>query len=294
MSDWRLPATTAIGRVRLRVGDLDRALAFYEGVLGMVRVASDEGDAALAAPSSDTPVVVLDEVPGAPPQPRGTTGLYHFAILQPDRGALADLLIRLHARRWPMQGASDHGVSEALYLADADGNGIELYADRPGEVWPRRGDELAMTTLPLDIAGLLRVAEHPEAGADMAPGARMGHIHLHVSNLTAAEAFYVDLLGFDVVTRRYPGALFMSAGSYHHHVAVNVWAGVGAPRPPENSAGLVDFAIVIDDMSALTALVERLREAGLVPEFVGDGRPAWRVTDPDGIGVRIERARSAR
>ena len=287
MADFRLPATTRLGHVHLRVGDLDRALAFYEGVLGL-RAERASGRAALAPRNGGPELVLLEERPGAAPRERGTTGLYHYAILLPDRRALAGALRRLLDVRWPIEGASDHAVSEAVYLADPDGNGIELYADRPRETWTWRHGELYMTTRPLDVAGLLcALGPDPEPWAGVPPGTVIGHVHLHVSGLARAEAFYHGVLGFDVVVRSYPGALFLSAGGYHHHIGVNVWAGPGATRPSPDRAGLIDFQLLVPAGGA-AQVAERARAHGLDPRPAEGG---FRLEDPDGNAVVVLDAR---
>ncbi len=238
-----------MGLVRLRVRDLERALGFYRDALGLavvcvdgasVFLAPDHGDA-LAASGS---MLRLDEDPAAPPRPDRTTGLFHVALLVPSRRALAGVLARLLERRVSINGASDHAVSEALYLDDPDGNGIEIYADRPRSAWRQRQGELYMTTEALDMQGLLAELDN-EPGTQHPAPMIVGHIHLQVSDLRAAEQFYAGVLGFDVTVRNYPGALFMSAGGYHHHVAVNVWSSRRAPRPPAGAAGLVEFEVLV-------------------------------------------------
>lgn len=285
-----LPSDTSIGRVRLKTANLDRALHFYAGLLGLhIRDRGEQPGVVLTAhPTSDTGLIILEEHPHARPKPPRTTGLYHFALLMPNRRELARLLKRLAQAGWPFQGFSDHGVSEAVYLADPEGNGIELYADRPREQWPRRNGRLAMYTRPLDLQNLLAELEaRPETDDEppVHPETRMGHIHLHVSDLGKAENFYSRLLGFDVTERNYPGALFLSAGGYHHHLGVNIWAGPGAPPPPEDAAGLLDFAIVIPDAGAAQRTVDRLRSGGVAITETGDRQ--WRTKDPDGTGVLI-------
>ena len=279
-----LPPDTHLGHVRLRVRDLDNALDFYERVLGL-RTIERDGDVALLSAAGTPPALrVLEGRPEAPLRPRRSTGLYHFAILLPDRRALAQALLRLARRRWPLQGASDHLVSEALYLADPEGNGIELYADRPRDAWPVRPDgEIAMATEPLDLdALLLEAAPASDDDATLHPGAVLGHVPLNVSDLGAAESFYHGVLGFDVTTRSYPGALFLAAGGYHHHIGTNTWAGRGAPRPPADTAGLVHFEVVVPDAAARDAVLARAREAGAPAERVNGG---VRLADLDGIGV---------
>ena len=277
---------TAVGPVFLTVAGLDRSVEFYRSVIGL-GLAQRRGSTAVLSADGALPLVVLSERPGAHPQPRRTTGLYHLAILVPNRPALAAALNQLLESGYPLQGASDHLVSEALYLADPDGNGIEIYVDRPRDRWPSRGDRIAMATDPLDVDGLLaELGRGPRAGGEyrLPAGTRVGHIHLRVSELAQAEAFYHGLLGFDVMQRDYPGALFLAAGGYHHHIGVNTWAGVGAPPPPPTSAGLRQFAIVVPEASDLQALQERLRSAGIAAQEMPAG---WFVRDPSQNGILL-------
>lgn len=286
-----LPAQTSIGRVRLTVSDLDRALSFYRDLLGLHLLQRNGPQAVLGAAPDGKPLVILEELPGAIVKPRGTTGLYHFALLMPSRRELARVFRRLLEASWPFQGFSDHGVSEALYLADADGNGIELYADRPREDWPRQNGSLVMYTRPLDIEDLLAQWTPAPGEPDQPsvhPDTCVGHIHLHVADLDRAEAFYHGLIGFDVMFRNYPGARFLSAGGYHHHLGINIWAGQNAPPPPANSTGLLDFAIQVPDAMAASFIVDRLRRAGIsIEEQNSPFSRGWLVHDPDHIGVLI-------
>lgn len=284
---YRLPPETGIGRVRLRVRDLDRSVAFYRDLVGLRLIDRGPGRARLSATGRPPEQLTLEEDPGAVPKPPRTTGLYHFAILFPDRRGLARAFLRLAEGGWPFHGFSDHGVSEAVYLPDPDGNGVELYADRPRPAWPRRGPHLAMVTRPLDLDGLVASLEgdRGQPGEGVPPGTAVGHVHLHVSDLAAAEDFYAGALGLDVTQRDYPGALFLAAGGYHHHVAVNVWAGPGAPRPPERAVGLLDFSLRLPGRDALEELVEHLRRRGRHVTADGD---AWQVRDADGHVIRLE------
>ncbi|MEJ2209564.1 MAG: VOC family protein [Anaerolineae bacterium] len=293
MSEFQLPAGTGIGRVHLRVADLERALDFYREGLGFREVEA-EGDVARLSATGHAPLhVVLTELPGARRKPRGTTGLYHVAIRFPSRRALAWAFRRLVEQEWPFQGFADHLVSEALYLADPEGNGLELYVDRPRDQWPRRGGQIQMATDPLDVEALLAEAgDEPGPGREQAidPGTDVGHVHLQVSDLGRAEAFYGGLLGLEVTQRGYPGALFLSAGGYHHHVGLNVWAGAGASRPPSDAVGLVSFALRLPEVEAWRALVERVRAAGVEVALGEDAYGAWaRTQDPDGNGVELLR-----
>lgn len=235
----RLPDATRIGRVDLTVRDLDREVRFYRDALGLRVLREDKGYAELGA---DAPIVGLHEDATAPPRPRVAAGLYHMAVLLPTRRALGGLLRRLAPLR-VLEGASDHAVSEALYLSDPEGNGIEVYADRPRDAWPRAAEGgIGMTTQSMDVDGVLAEAAAP---LDRMPdGTRMGHVHLQVGDVPAAEAWYRDL-GFDVTARYGPQASFLSAGGYHHHVAVNAWQSRGAPPARGDELGLRSFTVVV-------------------------------------------------
>src|SRR3954471_15837835 len=260
-----IPPDTAVGPVRLTVTDPDRAQAFYERTIGLRPL--EERDSALRlGPEGGAPLVELVGEPDAPPRPGGTTGLFHQAILFPTRADLAQALHRVIDSGWRLTGASDHLVSEALYLDDPEGNGIELYRDRPREEWRREGGELQMATLPLDLQNLIGELHGAEEQAGGAPvGARIGHVHLNVGDLAAAEAFYNGALGFDVTVRGYPGALFLSAGGYHHHIGLNTWAGEGAPPPPAGSRGMRWFQVELPSGADVDAAADRLERAGADP-----------------------------
>jgi len=259
---------TRIGAVHLTISDLRRSVRFYETHLGFLVHRRDERAAWLGAGGPD--LLILSQCETAP-RVRGTTGLYHFAILVSSRAELARSLRRLVATDTIMQGAADHGVSEALYLADEDGNGIEIYRDRPREEWPVVGGQLRMGADPIDLDALLTEAGRAESGAGLAAGTVIGHVHLHVSRLEEAHAFYVGLLGFELTQRYGPSALFVAAGGYHHHIGLNTWAGVGAPPPPPGAIGLKHFVVSLPNAAALAAVDERLRAAGVEPQAVEGG-----------------------
>ncbi len=271
---------TSIGAVRLTVADLEGARDFYRDAIGLSELEPRDGIVRLG--TNGQPLIELVGDPDATPRPRGTSGLFHLAIVVPSRADLARALQRVAEAGRRLSGASDHLVSEALYLSDPEGNGIELYRDRPREEWPIRDGVLQMDTLPLDLDGVLGELRRDDAGAGMPGGTRIGHVHLNVGNLSAAEAFYCGALGFDVMVRGYPGALFVSAGGYHHHVGLNTWAGEGAPPPPPGSRGLRQFEVRLPSPDQLAAEEDRLREAGFEP-VRDDG--LVRVTDPSGNGV---------
>jgi catechol 2,3-dioxygenase len=280
-----LPAETAMGSVRLTVADLEGVAAFYERVVGLRALARD-GDVVALGASDGPPLVELVGRPGAATPARRASGLFHLALLTPSRLELARALRRVVAAGWALSGASDHLVSEALYLSDPEGNGIELYRDRPREEWGRRDGELAMATLPLDLhdlAGEL-AGEDSEPDGGMPAGTRMGHVHLQVADLAAAERFYVEALGFEAMVRGYPGALFVAAGGYHHHLGLNTWASADGPPTTRGARGLDRFTIALPDRTALDAAAQRLTDAGHAAR--GDAEDVV-VTDPFGIDVRL-------
>jgi catechol 2,3-dioxygenase len=282
---------TSIGAVHLTIANLDRSLRFYIDRLGFQLSARQEGKATLGAGDHD--LLVLYEAPDAKPAPR-TAGLYHFAILVPSRIDLARALRQLAIRQTPMQGFSDHLVSEAIYLADPDGNGIEVYRDRHRAEWPYVDGRLQMATDPLDVENLLREADRDARGTDptgatapaavLPAGTRIGHMHLHVSFLEDTEEFYTRALGLDVTARYGGSAMFMSAGGYHHHVAANTWAGVGAPRPPKGAAGLRRFELLVPDRRARDGAGESLQRAGISVSSEGE---ALLVEDPSGHVIAV-------
>jgi catechol 2,3-dioxygenase len=280
--DARLPDALRLGQVRLAVSDLARSLEYYTGVLGLEARRTDGSSAALHAAGESEPLVELVEQPGVSPiAAHSRLGLYHFAILVPDRAALGRFLGHL-ARTGTRIGASDHLVSEALYLRDPDGLGIEVYRDRPRSEWRRVNGELAMASDPLDTAGVL-AAGNDEPWTGMPRGTVMGHVHLHVGDIPTASRFYHDALGLDRMVSSYPGALFMSAGGYHHHLGVNTWAG-NAPAASERDARLLEWRIVLPTANDVRAVAERLESAGHSVSRDDGGRLA---SDPWGTRLRL-------
>lgn len=271
---------TSLGSVALTVADLDGGAAFYREAIGLRELRRDGDTVDLGAPDDESPLVTLVGRPDAPPRPPRTTGLFHLALLVPSRSELARSFQRVREAGHRFTGASDHLVSEALYLDDPEGNGIELYRDRPRDEWTRAGGDLQMATLPLDLEGVLASAPAGDAGEGMARGTTLGHVHLQVGSIPAAYAFYTDGLGFDPTVRGYPGALFVSAGGYHHHLGLNTWAGEGAPAPPEGARGLRSYTIVLPDEAALEATLAAVADAGI--EVVEDENGRTIVADPSG------------
>ena len=282
---YRLPEATHLGPVRLQVAELSRSVAYYEQVLGFRTMAREASHATLAAHGSDRPLLRLDEHPGARPmRARGRLGLFHFAILLPDRPSLGRFVRHL-GDLGVEAGAGDHLVSEAFYLHDPDGLGIEVYADRPRDTWRRIGRELMMATDPVDVAGLLEAAgQSPWAG--MPSGTTIGHVHLHVGNLAEAAAFYSESLGFDRTVWEYPGALFFGAGGYHHHLGTNIWAGTRAEPPTADDARLLEWTIELPDAGSVAEAAASLAAGGFTAERDG----ADVVTrDPWGTAIRIRK-----
>jgi catechol 2,3-dioxygenase len=267
----RIDPDTTLGAIHLTVSDLDRARAFYQRAIGLRATEQDDGTVALGG-ADGSALIQLRGDSAAPGLNRRAPGLYHLAILVPTRQDLAFALARLAATRWPLDGASDHLVSEALYLSDPDGNGIEIYCDRPRADWPRSDGQLQMATLPLDLDDLLgELRDAPDLQERAPAGTRIGHVHLQVSAIPAAEAFYHGVLGFDVTVRSYPGALFVSAGGYHHHLGLNTWHSAAAAPAPAGSVGLRSFTIELPDANALATVLARIEAARLPYEGQPDG-----------------------
>jgi catechol 2,3-dioxygenase len=283
---------TSLGAVSLTVPDAERARAFYEQVLGLVGRTQDDGRVVLADAGGHQ-LVVLHEDRDAPAFDPSGNGLFHLALLVPGRQELARSLLRIAAARQPLTGASDHLVSEALYLRDPDGNGIEIYRDRPRSDWPtdERGT-IQMATLALDLDDI--VAELGDAPVDpaapVADGTRIGHVHLQVADIPAAERFYADVLGFEPTVRAYPGALFASAGGYHHHVGLNTWQSRGAAPVTPGRVGLRSFEVVLPDGGALHGVLARLEEAGIESGPADDAPGTTVVRDPFGIALALRAA----
>ena len=277
---YRLPEQARVGRVRLQVNDLSQSIPYYTDVLGFAATAR-EGVATLAT-ADGAPVIELHEQKGSRPVPRhGRLGLYHFAILLPDRQALGRFVGHL-AQIGAYAGSADHLVSEALYLADPDGLGIEVYADRPRTQWKTNGREIAMATEPLDLRALVR-AGGGEPWTGIPAGTTIGHVHFHVATLRDAEAFYHSALGFDKVVWSYPGALFFSAGGYHHHVGTNTWA-AGAPLATAHDARLLEWELRLPTAGDIAAAAANAAHAGYEIHEAGVDRL---ITDPSGITLRL-------
>ena len=280
MADRRLPDATGVGGVELQVSQLARSLDFYTGVLGLRVLRASDNEAALGVHAATEPLVTLKAIPGTHPARRGAYGLFHFAILLPDRAALGRFVTHI-AAQGIHAGMSDHLVSEAIYLSDPDGLGIEVYCDRPRSAWTYADGQLEMATEPLDVNDIVRAAQaQPWTGAPA--GTTMGHMHLHVGDLDQAARFYHEALGFDVTVWGYPGALFFSAGGYHHHLGTNTWA--PGPQPAPDQAQLREWTLVVPTAADVAAIASRVADAASQGDAASDDRI---IADPWGTRVRI-------
>jgi catechol 2,3-dioxygenase len=275
---FRLPDAAHVGGVHLQVVDLGRSVSYYERLLGLRARSATDKSAVLSAQEDGRPLVTLHTREGVTRARPGAFGLYHFAVLLPGRGALGRFAAHL-ASFDVRPGMADHLVSEALYLWDPDGLGIEVYADRPRDTWQRHDRELAMTTDPLDIRSVI-AAGGGETWEGAPKGTTMGHVHLHVGSLEQAEAFYHRALGFDKTVWTYPGALFMSAGGYHHHLGTNIWA--PGPVASVDEARLLEWELMVPSDGDVEAAARSLRDAGYSVETTDVG-----VVAPDPWGTRV-------
>lgn len=272
-----------VGEVSVNVTNLERSLHFYRDFMGF-RVLKQTNRKAILTADGKTALLTLEQPEDVVPKAGRTTGLYHFAVLLPERKELATFLKHLiqTAGHQIRLGASDHYVSEALYFDDPDGNGIEVARDRPSSEWNWHGEKVEMATVALDADDLLSEADEEWTG--MPEETLIGHIHLHVSDLETTEHFYVNGLGFNIVTR-YPGALFASTNGYHHHLGLNVWNGVGAPKPAENSVGLNWFTLVFPDEERRSQTVDQLHRIGVSVKKEDDD---YVTEDPSGNRIRLK------
>lgn len=289
-----MPEGIRLGPVRLQIADLTRSLAFYQTTLGLRLLQREGARALLGAAGTDTPLLMLDEHTGAGAAPhRGRLGLFHFAILLPDRPSLGRFMRHL-AEIGATAGAADHLVSESLYLQDPDNLGIEVYADRPRGEWRRVGRELLMSTDPLDAHGLDGAAG-ATTWTGMPAGTVMGHVHLNVGDLAVASRFFGDALGLDVTVWDYPGALFFAARGYHHHLGANIWAGPDAKPPTERDAQLLEWTIELPGPASLGPLADSLGRAKWPVEPLEQAAtpPSLLTRDPWGTRLRVSVAHPA-
>ncbi|MGD0262030.1 MAG: VOC family protein [Verrucomicrobiota bacterium] len=279
----RLPDETHVSRVHLRTTDLARALDFYQRVIGLKLRERGESGASLSATGGRPALLILTEDRNAVPRPQRATGLYHLAIRFPTRRDLAHALRRLVAAEYPITGASDHVIGESLHLDDPDGNGVELYYDRPRSQWPMRNGQFQMVTQPLDVGSLLGTTNGESIPANAPPQTDIGHLNLHVADLKEAETFFHDFLGLDVMARIGNTVTFLAAGGYHHHVAVNTWA--GKTPAPKDSIGLISYGLAVPHDQTLAGLKERAPLFGCEARMAGD---VLQVRDPNGHWLELD------
>jgi catechol 2,3-dioxygenase len=278
-----IAAATRMGAVELTVSDLARSLDYYDKVVGLQLHARENGSARLGTGGED--LLVLHELPGAQPAPHNT-GLFHFALLLPERADLARWLVHAAEDRVPLEGMSDHLVSEAIYLRDPDWHGIEIYRDRPRGEWERDGEFVKMATIPLDVQDLVGVLDDGQPPFERMPrDTTMGHVHLQVADIPATEQFYVGSLGMDLQARYGNQASFMSAGGYHHHLGANTWNSAGAAPPPDGSAALRHATVVVPDTDERDRVLARVADSGQEPESTPEG--SGFVRDPSGNRILV-------
>jgi catechol 2,3-dioxygenase len=284
-----LAPATEVGTVTLKVADLARSLVFYTQLIGLEVFQQDDHSAVLGA--GDRAILLLEEVPGATRLARNVTGLYHAAILFPDRHSLAVKIAQIRSTNYPF-GFSDHLVSEAFYLDDPDANGLELYRDRPRSEWTWVNGEVQMALDPIDFDNFFAEIKpnDPALNSPAAPaGTKLGHMHLRVGNIAIAKRFYHDVLGFDI-TAHMPEALFISAGGYHHHIGMNTWESRGGQPTPEHSAGLREFTVVLPDQAERDRLIKQIEAAGVAVDQNGVVLDPWqnriRLTLPESLKRR--------
>jgi len=291
--EFKLQSELSVGPVWLRTKDLDSMMSFYEEDFGLKIVRSDGDYTALATSATSEPIIILHHDEKASSPPPNATGLYHYALLVPYRQSLAAAYLTLGGKGVVFDGYADHQVSEALYLSDPEGNGIEIYSDRPRGEWKFNEDGVEMTTQPLNLDSLIKELPTEKAGSvnALAEETRVGHMHLKVSDLQTSVSFYQDALGFELM-RYWGSAAFLSAGGYHHHIGMNTWESLGGPAARKTWTGLEYFALTISKAN-LDELSTRLT---LTPVLQGNNSPSLFVSDPDDINLvfKVFDQRSAR
>jgi catechol 2,3-dioxygenase len=275
--NYHQPPNTHVSQVTIKVENLQRSLNFYQEVIGFKVLDESQNKAQLTA-DGQTPLLTIEQPENVTPKQPRTTGLYHFAILLPERADLGRILNHFAQLNIPL-GSSDHLVSEALYLNDPDGNGIEVYWDKPSSDWTWNGGQVEMAVDPIDAKGILAEGKG-EPWSGLPPKTLMGHLHLHAAELNETADFYTKGLGFEVVSRFGNQALFISTGRYHHHIGLNTWNGVGAPQPAENSVGLSSFDIHFPSEEERNTAISRLETLGKLVNHEQNGRIS--IEDPSG------------
>lgn len=262
----KIPDNTKIQSIDLRVSDLKNSLDFYSDFIGLKEIERSDNVSYLSPDGNYPYLIKLVEDKTAPVRMNGTTGLFHLALRFPNRKELARVFLRLFNFKIKFQGFSDHLVSEAIYLADPDGNGVELYADKPKETWEWKLGEVLMDTLPLDLSVLTKELDDKEVWNGIHPETDLGHVHLNVSDLLNSEKFYSNILGLDVTNFSYPGAKFFSAGGYHHHIGTNTWQKRKGSVRNDKSLGMINFTVSIPDSEFMKSVEQNAKESGLLIE----------------------------
>ncbi|HMQ68196.1 MAG TPA: VOC family protein [Ignavibacteria bacterium] len=279
-----IPENTKIQSTDLRVRDLNASVYFYSDLIGFKIIDKNDTEAILSS-SGELPYLIrLTEDRSAPVRMKGSTGLYHMAFLFPDRKELARVFMRLFKNNIKFQGFSDHLVSEAVYLSDPDGNGVELYADKPKNQWQESHGQIIMDTLPLDLSIITNELDDPDVWEGVHPDTTLGHIHLNVSDIRKAEEFYNEIIGFRITNTQFPKALFLGAGGYHHHIGANTWMLDRRAKADESSLGLISYTISIPDKNYANSVYERAEENNMKVDSDENGIS---VKDHDNIKIRI-------
>ena len=279
-----IPDKTRIQSIDIRVRDLKDSLNFYSDLIGFKIVDQNDFEAFLSSTGVLPYIIKLTEDKSAPVRIKGSTGLFHMAFLFPNRKELARVFMRLFKNNIKFQGFSDHLVSEAIYLLDPDGNGVELYTDKPRDQWQESHGQILMDTLPLDLSKVTSELDDPEIWNGIHPDTTLGHIHLNVSELKKAEEFYNEILGFRITNTQFPKALFLGAGGYHHHIGSNTWMLDKRAKADENSLGMTSFTIRIPDDNYINLISERAEKNKL--NVFSDNKSVL-IKDFDNINIRI-------
>jgi len=278
--NFQLDSQLHLGYVTLRVKSLEKQRSFYQELFGLHLLEETQNQLVLSADNVH-PLIVLQEGENVVQKPARTTGLYHLALLVPSREDLAYVINHLIEKGVRFDGASDHLFSEAFYLTDPEGNGVEIYRDRPRNEWPRSDNgELISASDPIDFQGIMSLHDSNRQWTGFPEGTILGHMHLHVSKLNDASKFYLDRLGLEEITRFHESALFMSAGGYHHHIAVNIWQGSGASLPPENATGLVEYSLVLSSEEEYLKLLNHLSELNMT---ITNENKGFSIQDPNNV-----------
>jgi catechol 2,3-dioxygenase len=283
---YQIPDKTKIGSIELAVNNLDLMTDFYTSSLGLNLVKQENNSSSLNVSGNEKEIIVLNERKELKAPAANASGLFHFALLVPSRGELAKVLLHLYKAKERFDGFSNHGVSEAIYLKDPEGNGIEIYSDTSSESWNRNGNKIHMVTEPLDIDSLLSTISGDELFRGLHPDTRLGHIHLKVSSIDKVKKFYNEAAGFNITQSDYPGALFLAAGNYHHHIGTNTWKSKNAPLCDMETLGLQKFSVELPDLLSLKEISFRLLKEG--SPLISQNDHSFVTSDLDGIKIEFK------